>query len=135
MKARGLGQLAKNLKALTKVPADVAREAAKGIEKAINDSFDKGQDPYGNKWADLANGDPSYLQETEKMRDSLEVKPLQHAGIGIEIDDKPTVFHMRGTRKMPARPPLPTGVMPDTWTQAIEKAYKRAMKKRYAGNS
>jgi hypothetical protein len=133
-----LGELEANLRRLSSVPSRASKQAAENISSVIQEQFDAGVDAYGEPWAPLAPSTlakktgPGILDETSAMRDSIEVSPMAGAGIKIVIDDEKAIFHQTGTTRMPARPILPTGEMPDTWERAIadavEESIERTMK-------
>ncbi len=115
--------LQKMIRSLASVPSQVAKGASDGIALAIQAEFDAGADPFGNAWEPLEQAtidkgrSPPPLTDTRDMRDHIEVKPLQGAGIGVTIPD-PGVHHQYGTKFMVARPIFPDR-MPDTWQRAI----------------
>lgn len=122
------GQLAKNLRALGKLPSQVAKKGARELEELIDSQFEQGVDPYGRRWARLKNGQRSFLQKSGELRRSLAVIPRSSAGIRIRISDL-AAYHQSGTKWMSARPILPKGAIPDTWVQIFAVAYETMMKK------
>jgi len=133
----GLGQLARNLRKLSEVPAQASREAAEGIARAIDQEFSEGVDAYGNPWAELAESTldkgraPPPLTDTERHGPGMGVRVSAQRGAGIAITfDAPYAgYHQTGTKHMPARQPLPTGVMPATWNEAIRSALESRLEK------
>lgn len=128
---KGLGQLERNLGKLAGVPAQIAGDASDSIAELIDEEFEAGNDPYGRPWAALAQATldkgrgPPPLTDTEAMRESVVVAPMQGAGISITIDH-PGGVHQTGARKgawsMPARPVLPDATFPATWKKALDTA-------------
>lgn len=130
---RGMGQLARNIAQLARVPSRAAALAAPGIAREIQHEFDRGVDPYGRPWkplkpSTLARGrHPPPLTDTREMRDGIAVRPLPAAGIAITFArDVPAIFHQRGTRFMALRAILPTNVLPKAWGAILAAASRRA---------
>lgn len=137
-----LDELIDNLRALADVPSRAARQAAEGIDEAIQRQFDDGVDPYGQEWAPLAEstlaqtpdrqGGP--LDNTGAMRAGILVAPSSGAGITITFDADYAQFHQTGTKNMPARKILPEEELPESWEEAIAEAVsdaaERTMKRR-----
>ena len=126
-----MGQLAARLRDLAEVPSRVARRVSAELGALIEDEFDAGADPYGRAWKELAPAtlakgrhDPP-LTDTSQMRAGVRVAPLQRAGVAITIPH-PGGPHQTGWSGPqgdgPARPILPTGVMPALWREAIQVA-------------
>lgn len=130
-----LGLLSANLAKLARVPSQVAGDASEGITQEIRSEFDAGTDPYGRAWAalkaaTLAKGrTPPPLTDSEATIDSLEVKPSAGAGITIEFGTDYVGFHQVGTVNMQARPPLPTGGFPSSWSKVISDATSARVEK------
>lgn len=140
-----LGRLADNIDRLASIPSKAARGAAAGIAEAIDQQFELGIDPYGKPWQPLADatiekkgGDSRILQETDRLREGISVKPTSGAGIAVSIDAEYAGFHQTGNEPsptqpngMPARKILPEGPMPDTWERAISDALDAAFEKEF----
>lgn len=126
-----MGKLADRLADLAGVPSRAAARVSRELDHLIRDEFDAGADPYGTAWKPLASATiergrvPPPLTDTRAMRDSLAVRPLRGAGVGITIDH-PAAPHQTGWRGRqgsgPARPILPNAAMPSLWEEAIEAA-------------
>ena len=126
-----MGQLADRLADLAGVPSRAAAKVSRELDALIVEEFDQGADPYGTAWEPLAEATtergrtPPPLTDTRKMRDSLRVRPLQGAGVGLTIAH-PAAPHQTGWRGKqgsgPARPILPAREMPPLWGEAIEAA-------------
>jgi hypothetical protein len=127
------------LSELARVPSRTAKAVSEGLEEVIQDEFDRGEDPDESPWeplapATLAKGrTPPPLTDTRAMRDSLSVKPLAGAGVGIAIDH-PAGPHQTGWSGRqgsgPARPILPArGELPDRWIEVVEAAAETAFRK------
>ena len=131
--------IVQTLKAVSKIPATMAREAARGIAKAIDEEFEAGCDPYGTPWTPLADSTMArgfatgrttmILTLTYAMRASIIVEPMPGAGIRISIGEDYARYHQSGTAIMPARPILPKRGMPDQWARALSDAGEVAFKK------
>lgn len=122
-----LGLLSANLSKLASVPSQIAKDAAEGIRSAIEQEFEAGQDPYGRSWAALEQATIDKGRRPPPLTDSgdmsnVEVTPSAGAGISIEFGAEYAGFHQTGTRRMVARPPLPVGGFPKTWSDAISDA-------------
>lgn len=135
MARKRFADLAASLRTLSSIPATAARGGAERIAAQVQEDFDAGLDPYGNAWEDLAEATlakgrtPPPLTDTGSMRASVDVSPMQGAGISITIDD-PAVHHQYGTINMPARPIFPNqGALPDTWRRAIADAGEEAFER------
>lgn len=136
----GLGQLARNVERLARVPSRAAALAAPGIAREIAGEFAAGRDPYGRAWAPLrpstqARGRrPPPLTDTGKMRAGVDVRPLPGAGIAITFADEiPAYFHNRGTRKMVRREILPVSAFPARWARVLERAGDEAVARTMEG--
>lgn len=129
-----LGLLKANLARLARVPSQTAADAAEGIRSAIQDEFSAGQDPYGRSWEALEQATldkgrfPPPLTDSGEMAD-VDVHPTSGAGIAIEFGPEYSGFHQVGTRRMVARPPLPVGGFPSTWSKVIADAAEKAVEK------
>ena len=133
-----MGQLAERVADLAGVPSRAAAKVAHEIERLIVEEFDQGADPYGTAWKPLAQATldqgrtPPPLTDTRAMRDSLRVKPLARAGVGITIAH-PAAPHQTGWHGKqgsgPARPILPAREMPPLWAEVIESAVDAEFRK------
>jgi len=128
-----MGQLARNLERLAAVPSQASADVAATIDNLIDDQFDRGTDPYGKPWAPLA---PSTVRQgrrpppgtdTRELRDSVSVRPLPGAGVGITIGAD---YAEHFDRK---RPILPRGTLPRTWNDAIQAAVDAAAERALGG--
>ena len=130
--AEAMATIERMLESLSEVPSRAAREASEEIESLIVEQFARGEDPYGEPWEELAEStrrrgrtNPP-LTDTHDMVDGLEVKPTAGAGIAVTLDQPYSRFHQTGTKRMPARPILPTGELPEAWETAIAGAVVNA---------
>jgi len=107
--------------------------AAPRITDAILAHWAAGQDPYGNPWANLANGQRSYLFATGEMLASLKVR-ISGYQIVWSIDD-PSQYHQYGTRRMPARKLFPDDAdnPPEAYAAAVEQAFDEVLEKTFKG--
>jgi phage gpG-like protein len=135
-----LGQLAKNLGELASVPSKIASEVAQGIEALIKAQFRNEMDPYGKSWEPLADSTlerpriGGILMRTGRGFASISVKPLRGAGLQITLEDyfgfHQAGFHHIGGVKVPARPVLPGGRFPKSWSDEIEHVGELAIRKK-----
>lgn len=134
-----LARMRERMAELATVPSRVSRAAAGRLGELIQDEFDRGEDPYESPWAPLAPATEETgriappLTDTSAMRDSLRVRPLAGAGVGITIAH-PAGPHQTGwTGRQgsgPARPILPAGdELPDAWAEALEQEAEKAFRK------
>lgn len=137
-----LGGLGRVLDKLSRVASNVAPIASPMLADLIAEEFAGGADPYGTPWQTLSETslalgrtDPP-LSDTDAMRDSVKVFPMQGAGIAITID-APAVHHQFGAPNnrwgpLPARPILPNHGIPPTWARALadakDEAWERAQR-------
>lgn len=133
---KSLDQLARNIGRLAQVPSRMAPAASREIASLIDRQFSAGRDPYGRAWAKLkpstlARGRrPPPLTDTHEMRNGIQVRPMQGAGIAVTFgNDVPAVFHQYGTKHMAARSILPRGAFPATWARALERVGAAEFKK------
>jgi hypothetical protein len=126
-------------KELLKVPSQVSKDAALGIEKMWRRSYMAGTDPYGNEWE--ANKDSTIkkkghdwvMVDTEGTLKETRVRPLPGAGISLRTG-KNASYHLEATATRPARPVLPLYGMPKAWTAYMKKVYvERAQKAVHSG--
>lgn len=123
----GLGKLAG-------VPSQVAGKVAPKIAGFIKAEFAAGMDPYGRPWkplkpATLARGrTPPPLDNTGDLKDTVDAKPMQGAGVSVTFGVPYAGFHQHGTKRMVARPILPANGLPRTWSEAIAQETRTAIK-------
>lgn len=105
---------------------EVERRAAVALDLQIEKQFTRGESAEGDRWANKADGSPSYLQKTGAMKRSKRVSGV--GGIRLSID-RPAGWHQSGTKtadgseRMPARPIAPTGdSLPPNWAKPIREA-------------
>lgn len=125
-----MGDLERVLGRLDALPRKVAERAAPAITKELQREFARGTDPYGRKWKKLATGKPSYLTESGRLRRGTRAAPLpgKRAGVRILIGAPWGIYHQTGTRNMPARRILPQRGLPGTWSAAINRAMREAVR-------
>lgn len=118
----GLETLRGALEGLEDVIPRICDKAGEKIEAAVDAQFSAGTDPYGTPWAPLASGQPSHLTKSGGMRSSVVVVVGTDRIETIVAD--PAGYHQGGTRRMVARPIIPTEArgLPDTWDDAITEA-------------
>lgn len=102
----------------------VAESAANELARVVDKQFEQGRGPDGKRWARLANGEASHLEETKEMRETVTVVPTVKAIDGRITGKRGQArFHQNGTSKMPARPlvPEPNEPLPDRWSKPLAK--------------
>jgi hypothetical protein len=106
MSMNGYGMLALNLRKLITVPSQASKLVSLEIRDLIEDEFNQGKDPYGNKW-----------------------KPLKRKGQPpSHLTEAYATFHQIGTKHMVARPILPNNTtLPAAWTAAIKASIEIAI--------
>jgi phage gpG-like protein len=130
MSMNGYGMLALNLRKLITVPSQASKLVSLEIRDLIEEQFNQGKDPYGNKWKPLKRKGqpPSHLTEDTPLRRSVEVKPASGAGLTITVTESYATFHQIGTKHMVARPILPNNTtLPAAWTAAIKASIEIAI--------
>lgn len=124
----------RGLRALSKVPAQVSRAAAKEIRAEIQKSFDSRRDPYQQPWQPHAPetirrwGRHPLLRLTGAGEASIRVYPKSGAGIAVSVESDGLIFAQSGTVAEPRRRWLPDDQMPRTWRLALERATKKSIK-------
>jgi hypothetical protein len=137
-----MGHLADRVADLAQVPSVAAARVSRQLQGLIQAEFDEGEDPYGTAWKPLAEATEARgrtnppLTDTRAMRDSVAVRPLPSAGVGVTIDH-PAAPHQTGWEGTqgsgPARPILPARAeLPEGWQDAIDRAVRDEMRKRGA---
>lgn len=133
-RAKNFGQLAGMMRELSKVPSKVSRKVAPKIRRLVTEQFNAQTSPYGAPWAPYAASSikrgrrPPLLVETGRLRRGIRVTPSQGAGITITVSAEYAGYHQTGTADMPARPIVPTNVLPAKWRAAIKRALTDAIK-------
>ncbi len=119
------------IRALSRVPAQASARAATELRAVVVEQEAEARevDPYERPWKPLAastvrtkRGDTRILRDTGKMLDELEIRPMSGAGLSLTFGAPQSAFHQIGTKNMPARPLIPTGPLPRSWSEAIEQA-------------
>lgn len=118
------------MRKLAKVPSQVSRMVALEIQTEIQDNFDRGLNPYGNRWRPIKEStlrrrkversDRTPLTDTGWGRLSITAKPGQGAGVKLAIGISYMEYHDRG-RGVPKRQILPVGVLPRTWEEIWQR--------------
>lgn len=132
----GLQAMSERLAELATVPSRAAKASASRLDELMQEEFDRGVDPYEEPWTPLSPATEARgrtappLTDTSAMRDSLKVKPLAGAGVGITIAH-PAGPHQTGWSgpqgSGPARPILPArGELPEGWIEVLEEEAARA---------
>ena len=122
------------LEALADTPLIALKLAVPKIAAEIARQFDEGKDAYGRPWASLAEAtiskgrSPPPLTDTGAMKSTVKVETRGNDQLVASIADDPARFHQSGTKRMPARPILPTGEVPEAWAKAVEESVLEALK-------
>ena len=131
-----MGKLSRTLAELDALPRKVAVSVAPTITRELQRQFKQGTDPYGRKWRRLANGKPSRLTETGKLKHGTRAgaMPGKRAGLRIIVGrmgdrGRNPIVHQTGTVNMPARKILPERGMPAAWRQAIKREMAKAVRR------
>ena len=135
-----MSHLADRIADLASVPFRAAKRVAFDLEGFLQAEFDAGKDPYGRSWAPLAEATldtgrtPPPLTDTEDLRGSVQVRPMQRAGVAITVGAPYAPPHQTGwvgpRSSGPARPMLPAGgVLPAAWRDAIEDAVEKEVRR------
>lgn len=134
-----IGALEERIADLAQVPARAAARVAERIHYEMQAEFDQGVDPYGDPWEALAESTVERgrtappLTDSRDMRNSLDVRPLQGAGVGITIAH-PALPHQTGWEGPisdgPARPILPQGSkLPEAWEDIVDEEVEREFRR------
>ena len=120
---RALG-LAKAVRALAGVPAQVATDARDRLAAHVNDSmFEAGADPYGTAWAGLApetirrKGHALPGTDTHAMRGTYRFETQGGAGLRLSVDTD-YAAHFDARRRL-----MPTAGLPGSWRAVIAAAF------------
>lgn len=129
-----LGELADRIEALAldSFMTSVKRRVAVDTLGLVEREFRGSVDPDGAPWKPLKyrNGRPLVL--TGAMRDSFTAVPIEN-GVRIQAGVDYAIYHQRGTATIPARRILPSGSLPQSWVDVINKAYTQAAKAQVQG--
>lgn len=105
---------------------DAEHRAAVAVDLQVERQFARGESAEGTRWANKADGSPSYLQASGAMKRTKRVSGV--GGIKLTID-RPAGWHQSGTKtadgseRMPARTIAPTGdTLPPNWSKSIKDA-------------
>lgn len=123
-------ELAKVIKSLGTVAKDsiptIALKGAVEINKVVEQQFAAGVDPYGRSWADLKASTlkkgrkPPPLTASGKMRRMAKAVPTAKGTITEKIPF-PAPIHQAGSATMAARPMVPHGLLPRSWSDPLER--------------
>lgn len=121
----GLDRFAAALDSLaTDAPRLLGEAAAEGGEAALASEFAAQKGPEGSPWAKRVppTGSWPILRKTGRMFGSRTADPGQSEAVFSMAS--PAEFHQHGTRRMVARPILPSRELPPLWREAIAKAVR-----------
>jgi hypothetical protein len=114
---RSLDQFSKQIKRLPKeTAAKAAKIAAPEITRLGHETFDAGEDAYGNTWKPLKDGAPATLHKTGAMEEHLE-----YEAVGPKLKVKLGVKYAR--YQIGKRPVFPKrGKLPDEYIAVLQRA-------------
>jgi phage gpG-like protein len=95
-------RFSKIMRDLERVPSQAATKIAEDISDEIQSNFDRGVDPYGRHWRELADStlergrhEPA-LTDTRHGRESITVRALAGAGVRIVVGALYMIYHQFG---------------------------------------
>lgn len=110
------------------VPSVIAQKLTPVVKKMMNDAFVAESDVYGNDWAELKKP-RKYPKKLAGLKNHIQLNPIGST-ISASSDKSYTGYHQTGTKKMPARPPLPyTDEIPIQQKQKVHKVVGDTLKK------
>lgn len=131
-----LRSIARSVRALSRVPSQMAKGASADIRRLLFEQFAAQTDAYGAAWAPHAEstikrwGEHPIGDLTGAMM-NIDVSPRAGAGIVVTLGAPWSGFFHGGTRYMPARPILPTRGLPPSWVAALrgqaEKTFRESL--------
>jgi len=133
---RRFGEFARALRALARVPSDVARAAAVEIERVWRATQRAGLTPYGGAYAPLTAGSLERGRRPPPLRKyarTASVRAMAGAGIALRQSHPQAGFHQTGTRPMARRIVVPDRGLPRSWQRTIAAQFRRTIKRRLAG--
>lgn len=111
----------------------VALKVSLEVRKLIDEGFQEGRDPDGDKWAERKKDYPHpILDRTGKMRRGYKVRSRK-SQITITNSEKQFKYHQSGTENMEARKTVPDGELSPKWKKRMTEAAHISMKKHYYG--
>lgn len=131
VKSDDLGNLIKKLEGLVsqrfleKLSSQLQADAL----KLVADGFREESDPEGNRWAPIKRPG-KILQKTGRLRASWSPEATSSGGFSLKSNVEYAEYHQYGTRKMTARPMVPTANkgLPRKWAESFEKVIAKAFK-------
>jgi len=102
---------------LTLIRQNLAEEAV----DLVKQGFERESEPFGAPWAPLKRRTGKILQDTGRLKNSFTPRATAD-GFRIVTNVAYAQYHQRGTRRMVARPLVPTGThLPDAWLVAFHR--------------
>lgn len=120
---------AKTMRALAKVPSQVAKEARDALFARLDAGFNAGTDPYGNAWQALKastiarKGHSLPGTDTYEMRGTTRVETEGGAGLRIDVG-APHAEHFDKARRL-----LPDNGLPASWRADIKRIFSERVAK------
>lgn len=106
----------------TDLPQEAVKAAADRTRDALLETFDSQQDPYERPWVPRRHDRPwPILNRTGNLRGSIEVQPEGNV-LRIRANADHASYHQRGTRYLPVRQIVPSGVTPDRIVRILKEA-------------
>jgi hypothetical protein len=128
-----LSKLRKFEQALRELPRTagikIAAAAAPALSSLARQTFDAGEDAYGNTWAPGARGQPITLRKTG----ALEQYAAQYVAIGTRLRVALGVAYAK--YQIGKRPVFPRGTLPTAYREVLAKAAKSIIGAALGGGS
>jgi phage gpG-like protein len=127
--------VAKLRKLGTEARRDVATVLATQTVQLIARGFNRSQAPDGTPWKEITHRKGQPLIDSERLRggwgqDHATVTP---SGFSILNNTPYAEYHQSGTKRITARPMVPTDSLPASWDKAFTAAATLAIKKILGG--
>lgn len=108
------------------LPSIIAEKLVPAVNKASRNTFVREADVYGNDWAELKKPRKS-PKKLAGLKGHIELAAVNKSITGTS-DKEYTGYHQTGTKKMPARPPLPyKNEIPPAMEGDLKKAVDKAL--------
>ncbi len=108
------------------LPSIIAQKLVPSMAKASKNTFVKEADVYGNDWAELKKPRKS-PKKLAGLKGHIDLNAVNKSIKGTSDKDY-TGYHQTGTKKMPARPPLPyNNEIPPAMENDVKKSVDNAL--------